>query len=946
MTTFTSVAYAPQRPGGGNRRRCRLVCVAAAALVCVGRSRAQSTPATTEAATPPLRVAVLDPSGAKIPRAKVVVFQARTANDAAVLTLQTDRSGELQLNLPAGTYVLRVTARGFLDGQQQVEIGRGASQQVFVRLKIATKDETVDVPSVDGDGEASSGGQGLVLRGGQIAALSSNPATLQQQINALVQTDDGSAPELRVDGFSNGRLPPKSSIREIRVNQNAYSAQFDQRSNAVVDIFTQPGGDKLHGTVYLSGNADPMNAPNPFLPTHPSYHSTFLDAEANGPLGKHTSFFAGGTINDLQNSAAVNASIVDANFRVVPFSQTVPNPLLVQTGSLRIDHAFGEHNSFTGRAEWSGTHQDNDGIGTGQLVLPTAAYLSDVKSFALQLGNTTLVSAKTVVESRFQYRRTRTMQTPNSTAPSLLVEGGFTGGGSATQGLRDAQDSYEWQEYASWDRGRHFVRAGVRYRLTRDSNTSTTNFNGQYTFASLSAYQVTLQGLAAGQTPAEIRAAGGGASQYSITAGSPAAVITTGDLGAYIEDEWKVLPNFSVTGGLRYESQFGIPDHNDPAPRLGFAWTIGRKGKAPIVRLRGGVGFFYDRFAATNILTAARQNGILQQTFILNNPDTYPATPPPAAFGTAASTVYQIAPGLHSPYVLSEGFTAERGVWHGSASAGVTHEHGTHQLLSRNANAPLNGVRPLGGTQNLYQFASLGTSDTTTVTAGYTARIGRESLIWANYALRFRQTDAMGATSFVSNSYEVAADYGRTPSVARHRLFVGASTDLPFGFAGSMFLSFHSATRFNVVTGADNNDDSIFNDRPAFATDLSRPSVVQTAFGNFDVAPIAGQRIIPIDLGIGPGLVTVQSVFAREFSFGPAASAEAAPAGRKAGPPDRPFHVVTGVEVQNLFNHVNRSAPIGQLSSIYFGRSLSLDSEQSGSTAANRIVSAFLQVRF
>ena len=874
------------------------------------------------------------------------VFQSRTQDDATVQTLRTDGGGELLLALPAGAYTLRIGSPGFQDVRQALEIGREERLPVLIRLRIAAEAETIDVSSGETADGSSSDGQALVLRGSQLAALSSNPDTLQQQINALVQTDDGSAPELRVDGFSNGRLPPKSAIREIRVNQNAYSAQFDQRGNSVVDIFTRPGGDKLQGSVYLSGNADPLNARNPFLPTKPSYQSIFLDANVNGPVGKHTSFFAGSTVNDLQNRAAVNAQVVDANFNVVPFSQTVADPLLTRSASARIDHQFGQHNTLTARAEWSGTHQDNAGLGAGQLVLPSAGYTAAGETFALQVGNTTVVSAKTVVESRFQYRRTRMEQTPNSKDAALVVQGGFTGGGSASQGLRDAQDNYEWQEYVSQDRGRHFLRGGVRYRLTRDSNTSTESFNGQYTFASIAAYQATVRGLAQGQTAAQIRAAGGGASQYNVTAGRPSAVISTGDLGLYLEDEWKVSQNVSLTGGLRYESQFGIPDHSDPAPRLGFAWTIQRRNGAPIVRLRGGVGLFYDRFAAGNILTAARENGVLQQAYFLQNPDTFPTMPVPAALGATASTVYQVAPGLHSPYVLSEGLTAERVLLGGRASLLFTREHGTHQLLSRNANAPLNGVRPLGGTQNLYQFASLGTSETTTLSPNYTRSMGSHGFVWVNYTLRFRDMAGFGPNSFISNSYDISADYGRTPSVTRHRLFVGGSFNLPWSFSGTTFLAVHSATRFNVTTGQDNNGDSIFNDRPTFATDLSRPSVVRTAIGNFDTAPMAGQRAVPIDYGVAPGAVSLQGQFGREFVFGPRVTAKAAAPGTRPAPVDRFFHCFFGVEAQNILNHVNRSTPIGQLSSPYFGRSLSLNPEQSQTTAANRVVNLFLSFRF
>ncbi len=208
------------------------------------------------------------------------------------------------------------------------------------------------------------------------------------------------------------------------------------------------------------------------------------------------------------------------------------------------------------------------------------------------------------------------------------MQGSFNGGGSPGQSSEDKQDNYELQEYMSFDRGNHFLRAGARYRLTRDSNFSTANYNGQYIFPTFAAYQATLRGQAAGLTPAQIRATGGGASQFNLTAGTPSAAILTGDLGLYVEDEWKVRPHFTLTPGLRFETQSAVPDHVDPAPRLGFNWAVYTgKRKTPWFNLRGGAGIFYDRFAATNILTSVRQNGVSQRSYYIENPDIYPAIP-------------------------------------------------------------------------------------------------------------------------------------------------------------------------------------------------------------------------------------------------------------------------------------------------------------------------------
>src|SRR5205807_8401223 len=85
-----------------------------------------------------------------------------------------------------------------------------------------------------------------------------------------------------------------------------------------------------------------------------------------------------------------------------------------------------------------------------------------------------------------------------------------------------------------------------------------------------------------------------------------------------------------------------------------------------------------------------------------------------------------------------------------------------------------------------------------------------------------------------------------------------------------------SGSPFNIITGSDRNADSLFTDRPAFATDLARASVKRTAFGVFDLAPLPGARIIPRNYGQAPGYFSVNLRMARTLGFGggPKASAQ------------------------------------------------------------------------
>ena len=375
------------------------------------------------------------------------------------------------------------------------------------------------------------------------------------------------------------------------------------------------------------------------------------------------------------------------------------------------------------------------------------------------------------------------------------------------------------------------------------------------------------------------------------------------------------------------------------------------KRKTPWVNLRGGIGIFYDRFAATNILNSVRQNGISQRSYFVENPDSYPAIPSPSNLNSIQPTIYQLAPNLRNEYFVTESIAATRSLGkHGNVSFAFNNLHGVHLYLSRNANAPLNGVRPLGGTQNAYQYSSQGTQNARTLWTNYYLQLGKHAGVWGSYNVQFRQTDASGAGNFVSNSYNVHADYGSPATLARHRISTGGWWEMGRGFNVSMFLSAHTATHFNITTGSDNNGDSIYNDRPSFATDQNRASVVHTSFGNFDTDPIAGQQIIPVNFGRAPGLFSLQSQFGKGFGLGPLPKAVPPAADAKPGAapakPERPYFLFFAVEAQNVFNHVNPGTPVGQLSSPFFGRSLTVNTEQSGSTAANRLIRFYTFFRF
>jgi hypothetical protein len=150
----------------------------------------------------------------------------------------------------------------------------------------------------------------------------------------------------------------------------------------------------------------------------------------------------------------------------------------------------------------------------------------------------------------------------------------------------------------------------------------------------------------------------------------------------------------------------------------------------------------------------------------------------------------------------------------------------------------------------------------------------------------------------------------------------------PWGFDFTPLVVARSGAPFNITTGFDSNGDSLFTERPAFATDLTRPSVVQTRLGALDLDPTPEQKIVPRNFGRGPRFFAVNLQVGKTFGFGREPRAGASPAsqrrptnGWRALLLRRRYNLTFAVEVENLFNNVNPGSPIGNLSSTLFGQS-------------------------
>jgi hypothetical protein len=920
-----------------------------------------------------LRGQVTDPSGAVVPNAAVAVLVSGGQPHSAT----TNRSGNYEIgNLAPGKYTVTANAQGFaVFVQNDVDVAAGQIAQFNVMLDINVEQEKVNVqeegPQLDVN--PANNASAIVLSGKDLEALPDDPDELQSDLEALAGPSAGpNGGQLYIDGFTGGQLPPKSSIREIRINQNPFSAEYDKLGYGRIEIFTKPGTDKYHGQFSVEGNSSAMNSRNPFLgaAAQQPYDSVIYQGNIGGPIDKKASFFFNLQRRNIDEIAVVNTPALDANLNQIQLSESVPNPRTRTNIGPRIDYQISGNNTLTARYQFYRDTQQNAGVGGS--TLPEAGYDTTSTEHTVQISDTQILGSKVINETRFQYLRNDSGQTPLSTMPSINVQGAFTGGGSSSGAQSDHQDHYELQNYTSISQGKHFLKFGGRLRAVHEIDTSGAGFNGSFIFPDLMTYQTAAQAVAGGALMVP------GAIQFKLDATAngmvPSVPVTVVDAGLYMQDDWKVSPTFTLSGGLRFETQNAIHDHADWAPRLGFAWGLGGGGKsAPKTVLRGGFGLFYDRFTQDLVLNADRLNGVTQQQYVVPSPDCFPIVSScPLTPGT--QTTYRISSSLHTPYIMQSAFSLERQVTKiANVTVSYLNSRGVHQFVSLNVNAPTPGTpgSPPTDTPPIYQYSSDGVFRQNQLIANFNIRAGAKLSLFGYYALNYANSDSSGASSFPMDSLDLGADYGRASFDTRHRLFLGGTIGLPYAFRLSPFMIFNSGSPYNVTVGQnDLNNDTILNDRPSFAMTSDPACVSLIAKCHYNQVPTASDVLIPINYLTGPNHFTLNLRLAKSFGFGPevggktGAQQGGSPGGGGGGPrggggggfgrgpggggfggggpggggpaTTRRYSLTFSVNARNVLNKVNAATPVGVLSSPNFGQSIALAGGPFSSAAANR----------
>jgi len=463
----------------------------------------------------------------------------------------------------------------------------------------------------------------------------------------------------------------------------------------------------------------------------------------------------------------------------------------------------------------------------------------------------------------------------------------FNSGGAQLSGARSV-GGLQLEDNFDFALRKHSLRMGVSLDSERFRSDELDNAAGTFTFASLDAFSRARP------------------TTFTQRLGDPRVLFTQYQFGWYVQDDFRVAKSFSLNFGVRRETQNNVHGGHGFAPRAGFAWSPFADGKTTF---RGGAGIFNQWLDDWVYEQTLRVDGIRQRELVVRNP----GFPNPFSDGNElalAPSRIQLDKQLRLPYIIQGSLGVERSLTQSVLLRGsYFYQRGVHLLRGHNVNAPVPGAgRPDPTAGNVTQVESTANSSLHLFNLNLSPNHQRAGgrLFWVvNYSLSSSVNDTDGPLSLPANNFDLRAERGPDPGIARQRFFAIMNLRMFREWRLGAIFHANSGLPYNITTGFDNNGDTVSNDRPAgVGRDSARGA------GNWDVSA----RL--------------------SWSFGFGGKAEAASPGGatviRTGDDDalgalssrginRRWRAQTYIQVFNLFNHFNPTTYSGVETSPFFG---------------------------
>jgi hypothetical protein len=806
---------------------------------------------------------VQDQAGAAISGATVEIV----AGSAVQQTTTTDQSGSFRFTrLPTGKYQLKVKSEGFELATLDVTVGSQPMPPIQVVMAITSlhQETTVTGEPATISTEATDNKDAIAI---SEQSLSNLPVFDQDYIGAMSRfLDLGSVGTNGVSLVVNGMEVPNlgvspSAIKEIKINQDPYSAEYQRPGRGRIEVTTKPGSPEYHGTFNFIFRDAHLNARDPFALTRPPEQRRIYEGYLTGPFrgSKKTSFLLSVSRKgeDLQ-------SVIVAEGLAGAIRANVPAPARTLQLSGQITHAISETNTFSVRESLLVESVDNQNV--GGTTLAEAGINSRNMEQEITFSHQIVLSPKLVNNFRLLLGVERQSNESVNDNRRIVVQDAFVGGGAQANSLRTEYHAV-LSETLSYSTGKHLVKGGINIPdLSRRGYDNNINTAGTFFFSTLANY-------AAGVPFSFVQQQGNGH-----------VVFLEKVIGLFVQDEYHPRKNLMFTAGLRYDWQNFFHDHNNFAPRLSFAYSPGNTQKTVI---RGGAGVFYDRSGARPIQDILLFNGVRLRQFVLVNP-TYPDPfSSGVPLGSQPVSIVRLERNIRIPNLLQYSLSLERQLQK-STTLAVTYlgSRGFAQFRSRDINAPLPptyATRPDPSIGVLREIESAGRRATDSLEFTFRGNVTRFFSGMAQYRLAFAHDNTSGINYLPPNSYDLSGEWGRSDFDRRHRFELLGNINPGKLFNVGVSVSVYSGQPYTLTTGIDQFHTGTANGRPA---GISRNSLQGPAYADLDLR------------------------WSRDFTV------------RKSKKKDGDIKATLAVDVFNVFNQVNYSSFIGNLSSPFFGQAI------------------------
>jgi hypothetical protein len=819
---------------------------------------------------------VEDANGASVSGAAITAINLDQNRNS---TTQSDSQGRFRfLYLPVGRYRLKIEAEGFSTLERELTLTIGQSLDAQFKLKVAGVIERLDVKPestlietvrtqvaetvlpAEVDSLPLNGRNYLDLAALTPAVTRANPVANQRfaETSAVPGTQVSVAGQRNInngfvmDGLSAnddaadlpGTFFSQEVIREFQVITSGGIAEFGRASSGIINVVSQSGSNDWHGRAYGFLRSRRLDARNPLSTTpDPRDPSRLLKdpltqaqygATMGGPLLRNrTFFFTNFEQTRLNNSVVVtisppDISTINTALDRIGYAGPRINTGLTPTGYdttnffSRVDHHLNASNLLTARYSLYDIESFN-ARGVGGLNAASRGTALENRDQTIAVSEVATISSRVANEARFQFTRSSLAAPPNDLAgPAINISGVANLGTSTSSPTGRDIDLYELVDNVTVERGAHSLKFGADFLYNSVNVMFPGAAQGLYTFSSLANFQA------------------GRYTQFQQAVGEPAQFQSNPNLGVFMQDEWRVRPSLTINAGLRYDVQW-LPDPiatdtNNVAPRVGLAWAPGDRKTV----IRASYGVYYDRVPLRATSNALQRDGskyrVAQFQFGQAGAPAFPnvATSFPSGFLPSVTT---IDPKIENAYTQQASLQIERELTaSASLSVGYLHTRGLHLTLSRNVNVPRfpvsagvpNQGRPNPDFGNISRYESSGDS----YYNGLTVSLNRRFKRWAGARLSYtfsKTIDNTGNAFFFTpqDNFNLRDERGRSDNDQRHVLAVSGTLSAPktaggalwrravAGFQLSSIFRYGSALPFNIVTGADRNNDTNVNDRPA-----------------------------------------------------------------------------------------------------------------------------------